>query len=310
MFYHREKLQNSFVGLDQSKEMAEYKIKDLETLTGIKAHTIRIWEKRYGLISPERTETLIRTYSDEELTMLLNIAMLNKHGVKISKIAQMKPEQISSKVWDLMGEQSVDSCTEKFILALLNLDESLFKDTLQFLIDEKGLEVTFKENLIPFLDRIGVMWMVGTINPAQEHFISNLIRQKIISSIDKLEVPVKSERPVMLFLPEHEWHEISLLFYHYSIRRGGLYTIYLGQSLPYDALLECVERFKPHALVTSWLTSVDPNYLKNFFKQLHKDTNQLPVFAGGYQINANRSLIEGLIVEIKSIEEMVQTLNK
>lgn len=290
--------------------MAEYKIKDLETLTGIKAHTIRIWEKRYGLISPERTETLIRTYSDEELTMLLNIAMLNKHGVKISKIAQMKPEQISSKVWDLMGEQSVDSCTEKFILALLNLDERLFKDTLQFLIDEKGLEETFKENLIPFLDRIGVMWMVGTINPAQEHFISNLIRQKIISSIDKLEVPVKSEHPIMLFLPEHEWHEISLLFYHYSIRRNGLYTIYLGQSLPYDALLECVERFKPRALVTSWLTSVDQNYLKNFFKQLYRDTNQLPVFAGGYQINANSSLISDFITEIKSIEELIQKLNK
>src|SRR5574343_131769 len=294
---------------NQSK-MAEYKIKDLETLTGIKAHTIRIWEKRYGLISPERTETLIRTYSDEELTMLLNIAMLNKHGVKISKIAQMKPEQISSKVWDLMGEQSVDSCTEKFILALLNLDERLFKDTLQFLIDEKGLEETFKENLIPFLDRIGVMWMVGTINPAQEHFISNLIRQKIISSIDKLEVPVKSEHPIMLFLPEHEWHEISLLFYHYSIRRNGLYTIYLGQSLPYDALLECVERFKPRALVTSWLTSVDQNYLKNFFKQLYRDTNQLPVFAGGYQINANSSLISDFITEIKSIEELIQKLNK
>ncbi len=294
---------------NQSK-MAEYKIKDLETLTGIKAHTIRIWEKRYGLISPERTETLIRTYSDEELTMLLNIAMLNKHGVKISKIAQMKPEQISSKVWDLMGEQSVDSCTEKFILALLNLDESLFKDTLQFLIDEKGLEETFKENLIPFLDRIGVMWMVGTINPAQEHFISNLIRQKIISAIDKLEIPAKKDRPVMLFLPEHEWHEISLLFYHYTIRRSGLYTIYLGQSLPYDALLECVERFQPRAIVTSWLTAVDTNYMTNFFKQLHKDSKALPVYAGGYQINSNRTLIAEYISEINSIDEMVATLNK
>lgn len=290
--------------------MAEYKIKDLETLTGIKAHTIRIWEKRYGLISPERTETLIRTYSDDELTMLLNIAMLNKHGVKISKIAQMKPEQISSKVWDLIGEHSTSSSTEKFILALLNLDENLFKDTLQFLIDEKGLEATFRENLIPFLDRIGVMWMVGTINPAQEHFISNLIRQKIISAIDKLEVPTEKENPVMLFLPEHEWHEISLLFYHYTIRRNGFYTIYLGQSLPYDALLECVEKFNPRAIVTSWLTAVDVNYLKNFFKQLCKDSNGIPVFAGGYQINANKALVKEFIMEISSIEEMIETLNK
>jgi len=284
--------------------MAEYKIKDLETLTGIKAHTIRIWEKRYGLISPERTETLIRTYSDEELTMLLNIAMLNKHGLKISKIAKMNPEQISSKVWDLMGEPSIDSCTEKFILALLDLNEALFKDTLQFLIDEKGLEATFRENLIPFLDRIGVMWLVGTINTAQEHFISNLIRQKIISEIDKLPIPDPSSAPLMLFLPEHEWHEIGLLYYQFLLRNKGLHTVYLGQSLPYESAIDCIRSLKPKAILTSWLTAVEDEFMVKYFEQLKSVVGDKIIYAGGAQVNMKIDLIKSLVTEIKQAKDL------
>jgi DNA-binding transcriptional MerR regulator len=191
--------------------MAEYKIKDLEALTGIKAHTIRIWEKRYNLISPERTDTLIRTYTDEDLTNLLSVALLNKNGIKISKIVDMGKEQISKKVWDLKFSKNENSSQEKLILALIELDEDLFRNTLQSLIDSVGLEETFASHLIPFLDRIGIMWIVGTIHPAQEHFISNLIRQKVISEIDKLSVPNNDIKPVMLYLPEHEWHEISFI---------------------------------------------------------------------------------------------------
>jgi len=246
--------------------MAEYKIKDLETLTGIKAHTIRIWEKRYGLISPERTETQIRTYDDSDLTMLLNIALLNKKGVKISKIASMSPGQISDKVGEVLENTSDDICSEKLILALIELDENV---------------------LVPFLDRIGVMWLVGTINPAQEHFISNLIRQKVISEIDKLTVPKRTKHAVMLFLPEHEWHEISLLFYQYVLRKNGIDTIYLGQSLPYDSLIQTIDKFKPSAVVTSWLTSVDPKFMQNYFKRLSKDTEGIKILGSGYQINSN-----------------------
>ncbi|MFN5148958.1 MAG: MerR family transcriptional regulator [Flavobacteriia bacterium] len=267
--------------------MAEYKIKDLETLTGIKAHTIRIWEKRYGLISPERTETQIRTYDDSDLTMLLNIALLNKKGVKISKIASMSPGQISDKVGEVLENTSDDICSEKLILALIELDEHLFKSTLQEQIDHHGVEHTFVNVLVPFLDRIGVMWLVGTINPAQEHFISNLIRQKVISEIDKLTVPKRTKHAVMLFLPEHEWHEISLLFYQYVLRKNGIDTIYLGQSLPYDSLIQTIDKFKPSAVVTSWLTSVDPKFMQNYFKRLSKDTEGIKILGSGYQINSN-----------------------
>lgn len=289
--------------------MAEYKIKDLEALTGIKAHTIRIWEKRYNLISPERTDTLIRTYTDEDLTNLLSVALLNKNGIKISKIVDMGKEQISKKVWDLKFSKNENSSQEKLILALIELDEDLFRNTLQSLIDSVGLEETFASHLIPFLDRIGIMWIVGTIHPAQEHFVSNLIRQKVISEIDKLSVPNNDIKPVMLYLPEHEWHEISLLYYQYILRRNGINTVYLGQSLPYDSLLLTIEKLAPRALVTSWLTAVDEKYMINYFKQLSNDIDGIEIYAGGYQVNKCFDLISEWALEIKEAKNLAEIID-
>jgi len=263
--------------------MAGYKIKDIELLTGIKAHTIRIWEKRYGILVPSRSETQIRTYSDKELAYLLNISLLNKSGHKISKIANLENEELTKLVWNLKYNSS-DNSDDKLILALVELDETLFRDTLALLIKEHGLEQTFTNFIIPFLDRIGIMWLIGTINPAQEHFITNLIRQKVIGEIDKLPIPDPKKDAVMLYLPEHEWHELSLLFYQYILRKKDINTIYLGQSLPYDSLMECIQKLKPKALMTSLLTSIDEKFLENYFKNIEKDTNSIPVFAGGAQI--------------------------
>lgn len=285
--------------------MAEYKIKDLEQLTGIKAHTIRMWEKRYGILHPERTETHIRTYSDQELILLLNVAVLNKNGVKISRIASMDARQISEKVLDLRSNKAFDTTHEKLVLALVELDEALFRATLTELIETFGMEQTFVSHLLPFLEKIGVMWMVGTINPAQEHFMSNLIRQKLIAETDKLPVPSQQMQPVMLFLPEHEWHEISLLFYHYLLRKAGQLTFYLGQSLPYDALLECIEKIQPRSLLTSWLTAVDSGFIRRYFQRLHEDTKGLPVYAGGYQVRANAEQLSGWVKQVESVESIV-----
>jgi DNA-binding transcriptional MerR regulator len=284
--------------------MASYKIKDLEILTGVKAHTLRIWEKRYDFIKPDRTDTQIRTYSDEELVVLLNVSLLNKNGVKISKIADMSRDQIAKKVIEFTSKKDPEVSQEKLLLALVELDEQLFRDTLQELIDACGLERTFTEHLIPFLDRIGVMWLVGTINPAQEHFISNLIRQKIISTIDLLDIPSVKGSPVMLFLPEHEWHEISLLFYQFSLRNKGIPTVYLGQSLPYESLLDAIKKVKPCALVSSWLTAVDEQFMVNYLQQLSKEISGIPHYAGGYQVNLNSDRLRGLVHEIKVLSDL------
>jgi DNA-binding transcriptional MerR regulator len=280
--------------------MAEYKIKDIEILTGIKAHTIRIWEKRYGMLIPDRTDTKIRTYTDADLSFLLNVSLLNKKGLKISKIATMGTTAIHSMVSEIRLNSSIDNAEEKLILALLELDEQLFRNTLNDLIKNKGLEVTFSDHLIPFLDRIGVMWLVNSITAAQEHFISNLIRQKVITEIDKLPIPPKSSESVLLFLPEHDWHEIGLLFYQYLLRSKGHYTYYLGQSLPYDSLVDCIERLQPTVVLSSWLTAVDQHFIVGYFKQLHNDAPNVRYIAGGAQIHTHSAALKGLLAEVKN----------
>ena len=288
--------------------MAEYKIKDLENLTGIKSHTIRIWEKRYSILSPDRTDTKIRTYSDNELTHLLTVSMLNRNGIKISKIAQLKQEDMNKLLWDIKVNKEPEYSMDKLILALVSLDEELFKGTMNGLIDKYGLEKTFVNHLIPFLDRIGIMWLIGTINPSQEHFMSNLIRQKIISEIDKQPIPKEDSKSILMYLPEHEWHEISLLFYQFLLRAKGVHTSYLGQSLPYPSLLESIEKLKPHAILSSWLTAVDKKFVVNYFKQLNKDLPDMKVFAGGAQIKANSKDLKGLIIEVQDIPELLEHL--
>jgi len=289
--------------------MAEYKIKDLETLTGVKSHTIRIWEKRYGFVNPDRTHTQIRTYSDQELTMLLNVALLNKNGMKISHIAQLNHEEITNKVWEIKSKPNDQVGTEKLIIALVEMDEELFHQTLNDLVSSVGLVDTFILHLVPFLDRIGIMWLVGSINPAQEHFISNLIRSRVIAETDKLAIPSKEKAPVMLFLPEHEWHEISLLFYQFILRSSGINTVYLGQSLPYDSLLECVEKLKPSVVLTSWLTAVDEKFLMSYFKNLKRELNGIPVYAGGYQISKHSEGLKDLIHEVKDVKMLTHLLS-
>ncbi len=289
--------------------MSVYKIKDLEVLSGIKAHTIRIWEKRYGILNPERSDSKIRAYNNDELTHLMNLSLLNKNGYKISHLAVLSFDEIKELVWKIRDDLKLDNSQEKLISALISLDEELFRDTLGHLIDKIGLEKTFSEHLIPFLDRIGVMWLVGTIHAAQEHFISNLIRQKIIVEINNQKIPKVTTDPILLYLPEHEWHEISLLFYQYLLRSNGIHTVYIGQSLPYSSLQTCLEILKPKAILTSWLTCVEDSFMKSYFKQLYKDVGGIPIMAGGAQVNLNSSLIKEYIIEIKSSSTLLSHFN-
>ena len=281
-----------------------YKIKDLEKLSGIKSHTIRIWEKRYGLLTPQRTDTKIRDYSDKELVELLNICILYNNGCKISHIALMDDEVIQNKVAEIMIGSPTNSSSENLLVALVNLDEKLFSDTLNSLIEKEGLLITFSEHLIPFLKRIGVMWLVGTVRPCQEHFISSIIRQKVIASYDKLPIPDMNQEPILLFLPENEWHELGLLFYNYALRFQNKRTVYLGQSMPYEALVVCINDLKPKAVVTSCLTVADKPPLFKYFSNLKKDIGAIPIYAGGSQITNHIDDLSQLVTEIKEMSDI------
>lgn len=284
--------------------MTGYKIRDLEILTGIKAHTIRMWEKRYALLTPQRTDTQIRTYSDKDLLLLLNVSLLNKKGYKISRIAGMTAQEIFDTSKTIQDQGNTDTAIEQFIVSVLQLDEQLFHQTFQELSRQTSLSVIFSEHIIPFLQRIGIMWLVGTIDPAQEHFISNLIRQKIIAAIDSLPIPNPNQAKIILYLPEHEWHEISLLVYHYHLRSKGLNSIYLGQALPYDALLKTVEILKPKLIVSSWLTAIEPQSILDYFNQIQKDLSSLTIIAGGYQIDQLSSLLPKKLKRISKLSDL------
>jgi len=252
--------------------MGNYSIKDLEKLSRVKAHTIRIWEKRYGLLEPARSGTNIRSYSDADLRKLLNIALLNDNGFKISRIATFNDAAIRSHVLELEGSEngSVDQ-VESLILSMTELDEARFEKVIGNSILRSGFERTMLEVIQPFLHRVGVLWQIDAVKPGQEHFISNLIRQKVISAMDGLP-PVKRERPktILFFLPEGEMHELGLLFGHFLARKHGHHSIYLGQSVPFDDLKAVVDYRKPTVFVTGFLSHQDVGVVNAYLRKLHE----------------------------------------
>ena len=220
-----------------------FSIRDLENLTGIKAHTIRIWEKRYNLLSPERTTTNIRTYSLGSLQKLLNITLLYNNGFKISKIAKLKEDEIPIKVQEIMAIQNSKShVLNAFKLAMINFDQNRFAQTFNSLLADYSFRNIFKDYFIPLLNELGLLWQTDTITPAHEHFITGLIKQKIQVNIEKLQLnePTKTDKTFVLYLPEGEIHEIGLLYLNYEIVLHGYKSIYLGQSIPLDNLGEII----------------------------------------------------------------------
>jgi MerR family transcriptional regulator, light-induced transcriptional regulator len=227
--------------------VAIYSINDLEKLSGIKAHTIRIWEQRYELICPERTKTNIRYYDDFNLKLLLNIALLNKNGIKISKIATMSKTEIQEKV-SLISEVNFqyDTQLDAITIAMIEMDEYKFDRILSSNIQQMGFERTIMEVIYPFLERLSLLWLTGSVNPVQEHFMSYLLRQKVIVAIDK--EPIVSGKDVkkfLIYLPEGERQELSLLFMHYMLKSRRNQVIYIGQDITLDDLRDTYNIHKP-----------------------------------------------------------------
>ncbi len=220
---------------------SQFNIKDLENLSGVKAHTIRIWEKRYKFLKPKRTDTNIRYYDNEDLQRILNVALLNNNGVKISKIADLTDESLLVAVREfIVRNEKTDYAINAFKLSMMNFDHHLFNQTYNQLLVKNSFREIFLEIFVRLLDELGVLWLTNTITPAHEHFISNLIQQKLQLQIEKaqsMEV-VKKDHVFVLFLPQNEIHELGLMFIHMSLLLNGYPSIYLGQSVPLDCLLD------------------------------------------------------------------------
>ncbi|MCF8278530.1 MAG: MerR family transcriptional regulator [Flavobacteriales bacterium] len=266
--------------------MAHYSIKDLEKLSGVKAHTIRIWEKRYGVIKPTRTDTNIRVYCDTELKKLLNVAILNSHGHKISKIAKFKQDEIFTELEKLNSvEQQFQVQIDLLVMAMIDLDRRQFEKVLADSTLKIGFEDTAIKILYPFLQKVGVMWQTDDVNPAQEHFISSLIIQKLYVAIDQAYQPeIVNAKKALLYLPEGEYHEMGLLFYRYLMKRRGYETIYLGQSVPYSDLVKVINSHNPDVVVTAFVASIQCEKLQSYLKTLASDLKNKLIIATGYQV--------------------------
>jgi MerR family transcriptional regulator, light-induced transcriptional regulator len=234
--------------------MAHYSIRDLENLTGIKAHTLRIWEKRYNLLEPKRTLTNIRFYDDNDLKRILNIALLNRNGYKISFIAGLAEEEISDRISDLSkNHPDIENLIDNLVMSMIELDERKFSRVIVRSVRQRGFENTILQLVYPFFDKVGVLWQTGVVSPAQEHFISNLARQKIISAIDRLsDADIHGTKRFIMFLPEGELHEIRLLFFYYLARKNGHSVVYLGQTVPFADIVTVSEKKPVDIVVTSF----------------------------------------------------------
>jgi DNA-binding transcriptional MerR regulator len=249
----------------------DFTIRDLENISGIKAHTIRIWEKRYNLLAPKRTGTNIRYYTPEDLTKLLNIVLLNKNGFKISKIAAMSGDDITLQSRELAFDSGInDEAINSLKVSMFQFDKVLFNNTYHTLLHKKTFREIFKEIFIPFLEEIGLLWQTETLLPAHEHFISNLISQKIQANTEELQYSITDKnKTYVLFLPENEIHELGLLYLNYELVLRGFHTIYLGQSLPLNNLNYFIEGAREICFISVFTIQPYDEKIEDYFHEIN-----------------------------------------
>jgi DNA-binding transcriptional MerR regulator len=262
--------------------MNAFTIKDLENLSGIKAHTIRIWEQRYSFLKPSRTDTNIRYYTNDELKKVLNIALLNKYGFKISHIDKMNAQEMREKIISLnQAEALQERLINEMLQCMIDLDMDKFEDVLDQFIAAKGIDKAIHYLVFPFLDKIGILWLTNNIHPAQEHLVTNIIRQKLIVGIESVVSHLSPDRKVILFLPEGEHHELGLLYIYYLLKSRGVQVIYLGSNVPLSDLEYITKSKKPDFIYTH-LTCIAGNFnFEKYLQQVHQSVHGTPLVISG-----------------------------
>jgi DNA-binding transcriptional MerR regulator len=283
--------------------MNQFSIKDIENLTGIKSHTLRIWEQRYGIPHPKRTSTNIRYYDDNDLKLLLNVSMLNRQGHKISHLTRMDQAELESLALSY-SESTSDTTVQVDALmnAMFNLDELAFEKVLSTNLLKFGIEYTMTELFFPFMKRLGMLWQTGGVSPSFEHFMTNLIRQKLIVAIDSKSGIVKENaKSFILFLPETEIHELGLLFANYLLKSRGHRTLYLGQNLPYTDLDSVVVQFECQYIMSVLTTIPVKGSTQNFVENLANRFKNHKVILTGFQVSS------GAVVKAPSNVKLIES---
>lgn len=273
--------------------MGVYSIKDLENFTQIKAHTLRVWEQRYNLLNPKRTETNIRLYSDRDLKKILNINLLYNNGLKISKIAKLSDEEILLEASEILKEPIENDIegAERIINKIMVYDECGIRDDLESLYIQCEFEEIFSNLIVPVLHKIGKLWQVDSITISHEHFFSNILRSFILKKTEEYHKTNPKKERVLLFLKEDEYHELGLLFYNYLLNKRGYETIYLGQSVPIEDIAVAVRTIQPAYIFTSLIAKIDEKQFAGFFEALGDIFDLNSVYVGGYQMNFYKELV-------------------
>ncbi|HAK11545.1 MAG TPA: MerR family transcriptional regulator [Chitinophagaceae bacterium] len=287
--------------------MNAFTIKDLENLSGIKAHTIRIWEQRYTFLNPQRTETNIRYYSNDELKTVLNIALLNKYGYKISHIDKMSEDEMKDKILSLSQAQAQqERIVNDLIHYMVDLRLEEFESSLDTYIMAKGIERTITQIIFPFLERIGILWITNHVNPAQEHLVTNIIRQKLIVGIESTVSHVQINKTILLFLPEGEHHELGILFMYYLLKSRGVKVLYLGANVPVKDVEYVAQLKKPEFLYTH-LTSVAHNFnFERFLSHISSRVSNTPLIVSGLLTQQYKKKVPNNISFKKSLADVME----
>lgn len=279
----------------------QYAIKDLERLSGIKAHTLRIWEQRYGILKPERTDTNIRYYTGEDLKRILNISLLNNNGFKISKIAKLPDDEIIKQAQSILNNytKEIDQI-DNLVLCMMEMNEAKFEKIISNCIIHFGFESTIEKIVFPFMRQIGNMWQIGMINPAQEHFISHLVRQKIIVGIDGLfPEPLANPKTFLLYLPSNELHELGLLYCNFLVKAKGHRCLYLGQSVPFIDVLSVADVVPADVIVTVFTNRPEGISVQDYLNNLSKAFPNSQIMVSGrvfFDINDPIALPKNVIL--------------
>lgn len=291
--------------------MNVFTIKDLENLSGIKAHTIRIWEQRYNFLKPCRTETNIRYYCSKELKTVLNIALLNKYGYKISHIDKMSEQELKTKIIALSDcEARQERMVNELIAHMIDLNIEAFEQVLDNYVLNHGIDRAITQIVFPFLHRIGILWVTNRIHPAQEHLVSNIIRQKLVVGIEGAVTLRQVHQTILLFLPEGEYHELGLLYVHYLLRSHGASVLYLGANVPVKDL-EFVCKYKNPDYLYTHLTGITGNFnLEKFLSQVSKGIPHVPlVISGQLACTHSKKIPAGVNVK-RSLAEVLEFVTK
>jgi len=267
-----------------------------------------MWEQRYQLLTPGRTKTRIRYYDDQDLRKILNVSFLNQNGLKISHIARMSEQEMAEKVREIVEEKSDQhNQINALVMAMVDMDEAMFEKIISTNSLQMGFERCMIEIVFPFMHRIGILWQTGSINPAHEHFISNLIRQKILVAIDGQVAPAReNSKRYVLFLPEGELHELSLLFAAFILKARRQQLMYLGQSLPLNDLEGVSKLYQPHYVFSVFTSQPARHNLPQYVTELQALFPHSQVLLTGYQaLSAANEMPEGIRL-IHSFEEMIE----